>query len=212
MVSDHLPTDTRFTLVDVGAGAGLLGSYLSRERPLATYRFVEPIDSLRRELGRRHGEDADLTAAGGYPDAAFVTLLDVLEHQEDDRHFMGELAARLAPGATLLVTVPALPALWSGWDQALGHRRRYVKRTFREAVAALPLEILELSYLFPEMVPPGLVRKVTRSAGRGRTEDAYFPTPPRAVNRMLYGVGVVSLRGRRLWPLGSSLFAALRRT
>jgi hypothetical protein len=121
----------------------------------------------------------------------------------------------MAPGSLLLLTVPALPSLWSGWDVALGHYRRYRKRDLRSLAAAMPLEIVELSYVFPEMLPPALVRRLRRpaSAAAGPAEEAAeFPDPPALVNQLLYGVGRASQAARKVWPAGTSLYAVLRRT
>jgi hypothetical protein len=205
-VSAYLPREP-FTLVDVGAGVGLVGEFLRDERPAATYRFVEPIPFLEEHLERRYGAAANAKGDARYEQAAVVTLLDVLEHQEDDRAFMADLAGRLEPGALLVVTVPAGRYLWSGWDVALGHHRRYDPAAFRRAVAGLPLAVVELSYLFPELVPLALVRRLRRRAGDG----VEFPELPRPVNELLTRAGAVSLRLRRAWPLGTSLLAVLRR-
>jgi hypothetical protein len=139
-----------------------------------------------------------------------VTLLDVLEHQEDDRAFMSELAGRLDRGATLIVTVPAGARLWSNWDVALGHHRRYDKASFRRAVAGLPLEIVELDYLFPELVPLALLRRFGLRRHRA-SDEVEFPELPRPANDLLYRIGSASLRLRHTWPLGTSLLAVLRR-
>jgi hypothetical protein len=210
-VRSYLPEGRAFELVDVGAGAGLLGTFLTRDRPQATYRFVEPIDTLRTFLRERYGESAD---AGGDPDyrtARAVTLLDVLEHQADDRAFLSALVAKLAPGTTLLLTVPALPSLWSQWDVALGHFRRYDKATLLACTNGLPLTVHETSFLFPEMVPLGMLRKRRRAehapAADGN-DDAEFPDLPRVANDALYGLGTASLALRRRWPTGTSLFLA----
>jgi Methyltransferase domain len=208
VVSSYFPAGD-FTLVDVGAGIGLVGELLAEQRPDAAYRFVEPIPFLEEELERRYGAAANAKGDTRYEGAAVVTLLDVLEHQEDDRAFMAELAGRLDEGATLVVTVPAGRRLWSGWDVALGHYRRYDRPSFRRAVGGLPLEVVELDYLFPELVPLALVRRLRRpedSAG-----DAEFPELSSPVNEVLYRLGSVSLRLRRAWPLGTSLLAVLRR-
>jgi 2-polyprenyl-3-methyl-5-hydroxy-6-metoxy-1,4-benzoquinol methylase len=209
VVSRYLPAGS-FTLVDVGAGVGLVGEFLREERPEAAYRFVEPIQFLEEHLERRYGAAANAKDDARYEGAAVVTLLDVLEHQADDRAFMAELAGRLDPGATLLVTVPAGGYLWSGWDVALGHHRRYDRSSFRRALAGLPLAVVELDYLFPELVPLGLVRKVLRRPA-GTEADAEFPELPRPVNVGLYGIGRASLALRRRWPAGTSLLAVLRR-
>jgi hypothetical protein len=123
---------------------------------------------------------------------------------------MAELAGRLDSGATVVITVPASPRLWSDWDVALGHYRRYGRDSFRRAVAGLPLEIVELDYLFPELVPLAALRKLgMRRADAGA--EVEFPELPRPANELLYRIGTASLRLRRAWPLGTSLLAVLRR-
>lgn len=210
-VRDHLPERGLFVLVDVGAGAGLLADYLLRDRPEATYRFVEPIESLRTMLRERHGSGADAGDDARFTGAGYVTLLDVLEHQEDDRGFMTDLVAKMEPGSVLLVTVPALQKLWSPWDVALGHFRRYDKASLERAVEGLPVHVDEISHLFPEMVPLGWWRaRKGRSAAKPVEEgSAEFPELPNAVNDAVYGVGLGSLALRRWWPLGTSLLMAV---
>ena len=209
-VRGYLPEGRSFELVDVGAGAGLVGAYLARDRPLGTYRFVEPIESLRRILRERHGTAADAADDARYDGADVVTLLDVLEHQEHDHAFLAALVAKMNPGATLLLTVPALPSLWSQWDIALGHFRRYDKAALHACTAALPLTVHETSFLFPEMVPLGLWRRHRKpTAGTDTTgDDAEFPDLPRIVNDALYGLGTASLALRRHIPTGTSIFLA----
>jgi Methyltransferase domain len=206
-VRNYLPTDSAFDLVDVGAGAGLLGDFLSRDRPRATYEFVEPIESLRQFLRERYGDQADVADQSDFEDASFVTLLDVLEHQEDDQAFMAELVGKMPPGSMLLLTVPALQKLWSDWDVALGHFRRYDKNSLLRCVEALPLTINEMSFLFPEMVPLGILRARRKNA-KAQGEDAEFPDLPGPVNDLLYGLGTASLALRRKWRTGTSLFLA----
>ncbi|MGH9081590.1 MAG: hypothetical protein ACRDYE_16200, partial [Acidimicrobiales bacterium] len=142
----------------------------------------------------------------------FVTLLDVLEHQEDDRAFMQRLTARTVPGTVVILTVPALPRLWSSWDEALGHFRRYEKSTLLDRIDGLPLRVDEVSYLFPEMVPLGAVRARRRVPDPSTLGDeAEFPDLPGVVNDVLYGLGTVSLNLRTHWKTGTSLFLSATR-
>ena len=206
----YLPEDRPFELVDVGAGAGLLGAFLRRDCPHATYRFVEPIDSLRQYLRGRYGAAADAGDDATYASAEFVTLLDVLEHQEDDRAFLSSLVGKMAPGSTLLLTVPALPKLWSQWDVALGHFRRYDKAALIACAEGLPLTVHETSFLFPEMVPLGKLRTRRKSTPIPDVtgDDAEFPDLPRFANDVLYAAGTVSASLRRRWRTGTSIFMA----
>jgi SAM-dependent methyltransferase len=210
-VASYLPGDRPIELLDIGAGAGLLGDFLARSRPLATYRFVEPIPSLERYLEGRYGRHANAGSLDSYQDVDFVTLLDVLEHQEDDRRFLGELVQGMSPGAVLMLTVPAFSWLWSGWDVALGHHRRYDLPGLAQVWRGLPVRAMEASYLFPELLPAALMRRWRRPPIGEHVDEASFPDLPASVNEWLYRVGRASLRLRSWWPGGTSLFAALRR-
>lgn len=211
---DHLPAGRPFQLVDIGAGAGLLGDFLARRLPDCRYGFVEPIVSLETDLEARFGEAANFRSRDSFRGVDVVTLMDVIEHLAEDRAFLARTLERMDPGARLVVTVPALRSLWSGWDVALGHYRRYDKRMLREAVEGLPARFLELSYLHPEMVPLGWARKLRRpvEGASAESDSAQFPDLPRWANDLLYGVGLVPLRLRRWSPLGTSVLAVLVRT
>jgi hypothetical protein len=204
-----------FELTDVGAGIGLLGDFLARDFPRAEYRFVEPIETLERKLEERFGPAANAREADDYRASRYVALLDVLEHQEDDHAFLRELVSKMAPKATLVVTVPAMPRLWSQWDVALGHFRRYDRASLVAAFEGTPVELREVSYLFPEMLLPAAVRRLSTLVGGGRhpieVTRAEFPNLPRPLNQLLYVLASATERLRRTWPAGTSLIAVARR-
>ena len=114
-VSGFLPRDRPFRLLDIGAGAGVLGHCLARDFANGQYFFFEPLESLAEHLAATFGPNRDVRDPKRYAEMDVVTLLDVLEHREDDLAFLQDLAARLRPGCTLIITVPALPSLWSAW-------------------------------------------------------------------------------------------------
>jgi SAM-dependent methyltransferase len=82
------------------------------------------------------------------PSASFdaIAYLDVLEHIEDDAGETGRAALHLAPGGHLVVLSPAHPWLYSPFDAAIGHHRRYTKETLR-ALGPAGLELVRLRYL-----------------------------------------------------------------
>jgi SAM-dependent methyltransferase len=65
---------------------------------------------------------------------AFDTALyiDVLEHIKDDRMELERVARRLKPGGRVVVLAPAHPFLYSPFDRAIGHFRRYTRRMLRD--------------------------------------------------------------------------------
>lgn len=209
-VKSVLPASSMYTLVDVGAGAGRLGRSVQKELPRVRYRFIEPIDSLAARLASQYGEDARATLAD-VRDAKVVVLLDVLEHQEDDAAFLSGIMADARPGTTLILTVPALPHLWSAWDVELGHHRRYTKKTLRSAIAAAGLDLATVSYLFPELWPIAAARRIARPARRAAPDGgSEFRALPHAINLALTASGALGVRARRALPLGTSLIAVAK--
>ncbi len=198
----------RFTVLDVGAGAGLSGEFLLQDFPQARYRFIEPLAGLRTHLAGRFGADADqLDHAEQGHDADFLLLLDVLEHQEDDVAFLESLRARMKPGAVLVITVPALQWLWTKWDERLGHYRRYTLGQLKQVSCAAGFKVLDGRYLFSEMLPLGIWRRV-RGIKDG-AEGTEFPRLPKWVNDAFVALGIVTQSLFGWLPFGTSALVAL---
>lgn len=62
-----------------------------------------------------------------------IVYIDVLEHIRDDRRQLEIAASKLAPGGFLVVLAPAFQQLFSEFDRAIGHERRYTRKSL-EAV------------------------------------------------------------------------------
>ncbi len=82
------------------------------------------------------------------PAQTFNTLLyiDVMEHIEDDAAEMSRAAARLKPGGHVVILSPAHPFLFTPFDEALGHFRRYTRKTLARLTLA-GLEPVRIDYL-----------------------------------------------------------------
>lgn len=75
-----------------------------------------------------------------------VLYIDVLEHIEQDRAELALAAKLLKPGGALCVLSPAHQWLYSPFDKALGHVRRYEAEALR-ALTPGGLELVECRYL-----------------------------------------------------------------
>ena len=73
-----------------------------------------------------------------------VVAYNVLEHIPDDVGALRAFAGLLRPGGRVVLVVPAFPSAMSEFDLAIGHQRRYRRRTLRRAVeqAGLTVEVL----------------------------------------------------------------------
>jgi SAM-dependent methyltransferase len=87
------------------------------------------------------GSLADVPAAAGPFDA--IVYVDVLEHIRNDRDEVRRAAARLGPGGLLILGGPAHAWLYSRFDAAIGHWRRYNRRSVEALVEASGLLRLE---------------------------------------------------------------------
>lgn len=96
--------------------------------PIADTHFVDISAPALDKLEARGGRTtlAPIYALP-FADRAFdlVCALDIIEHVDEDEQAMAELARVAAVGATLLISVPLHQALWTPFDDFVGHRRRY---------------------------------------------------------------------------------------
>lgn len=70
-----------------------------------------------------------------------VAAFDVLEHVRDDHAALAELTRVLRPGGTLFLSVPLYKAAWTGFDELVGHARRYEPDDVEALLAAFGLDI-----------------------------------------------------------------------
>ena len=144
-----------------------------------------------------------------------MVALDVLEHLEDDVAAAREMRAALRPGGLLLATVPAYRFLWSGHDDALGHRRRYLRRQIVAALEHAGFEVALCCYVMASIFPAAVVvRLYERWVRRGpaRRESGYVPLPAplNALLAWITSTGSLLLPWIRL-PFGLSLAVVARR-
>jgi SAM-dependent methyltransferase len=118
-------------VLDIGCGNGALLDRLSR-RGAGRLVGVEPSEGLIA-LARRLHPHLEIVRGTGEAiadiDGRFdtVTMIDVLEHIEDDRGQLRLIHRRLKPGGQLIVLVPAHPVLFGPRDALQGHYRRYTR-------------------------------------------------------------------------------------
>lgn len=139
-----------------------------------------------------------------------LLLLDVLEHFDDDRGALVSAAQALAPDGLLIVTVPAMPSLWSGYDAACGHFRRYTRRSLLDLLGGCGFETVFCSHFVCLPAPLLLLRK-SRSEGEAIASAGFgIGGASSALLRLYLSVELVLIRAGLRMPWGSSLAAAAR--
>jgi SAM-dependent methyltransferase len=204
-----LPADAR--ILEVGCGTGhnfeMLGGF-GRLDALEVDAGARALASSR--LGREIG-DAPLPELTGVPDRTYhlIALLDVLEHVDGRPESLRSIAAKLAPGGKILVTVPAYQWMWSAHDRAHHHKLRYSKKGLRRDAEAAGLKVDRIGFfnslLFPIAAAVRLLGKLT---GKSSSDDKLPPRPLNAVFEKVFGLER-HLVGRVPMPAGVSIFALL---
>jgi SAM-dependent methyltransferase len=111
-----------------------------------------------------------------------VLALDVIEHIDDDHHATRQLARLLNPTGRLIVSVPALPELFSEFDEIQGHRRRYSAQALRNCIESAGLVVNSIRWWGQWMVLPLLSRKAKRHSRPDKSNAdvyrRYLELPP----------------------------------
>jgi SAM-dependent methyltransferase len=201
--------------LDIGGGAGRFRGQLESRtswRVDVTDLNLPALQMAEPARGRTLYYDVtqpDRPLAGSY-DVCF--LFDVIEHVKEPRALLAAGLSHLRPGGQLLVNVPALQSLFSAYDVAAGHLRRYSRRTLAAEVAGLSGELTAIRYWGLGMVPVLALRRLVA----GRTPDANtiragFEPPSRLAHQGLKALMRAELALVRDPPLGTSVMAAVRR-
>jgi hypothetical protein len=74
-----------------------------------------------------------------------ILYIDVIEHIGNDKMEMMKASEHLLPGGYLIVLAPAYQSLFTVFDSAIGHFRRYNKQTLKEIIPA-GLRLVSLKY------------------------------------------------------------------
>jgi SAM-dependent methyltransferase len=99
-----------------------------------------------------------------------IGMFDVLEHIHEERQTLASLFEILAPGGRLLLTVPAHKFLWSYFDEAAHHCRRYSSAEIRDKLTAAGFEVEFLSQFMAFIFP--IVWLLRKMSGLRKSSDA----------------------------------------
>ena len=198
----------RGRILDVGCGDGILFP------ALAEFGDVEGIEADASTLNpsgpwrnRIHVAPFDETAPLNGP-YDLILMLDVIEHLDNPVSALRHACAILGPTGAILVTVPALPWLWTSHDDLNHHRRRYTPTQLTQEFTAAGVEMGTMRFLFHSLIAAKLALRFREQVHH---RPAQVPrVPSRAVNalaRLLAELEMVLLAPvSRVIP-GSSLLA-----
>ncbi len=214
LIEQRLKLPSGACVLDAGCGTGAILKMLS-QRYEAYGTDTSPLAiefSKKRGLSRVYCCTLDTFP---HPDVQFdlVTLLDVIEHVDDDRGVLQQASRLLKPGGPVLVTVPAYRWLWSKHDEVNHHKRRYISKELRRVLEGTGFRIELLSYYNTFLFPLALMDRMAERILH-RNVDAALRIPPRFINSLfasIFSTERFVLR-RTTFPFGLSLVAIGRKS
>lgn len=142
-------------IIEIGCGWGNFARHLTdREFYLGTETSADSIAHVQQVFAGHPNMRftvADATAPA-FTDLAghavnTVFSLNVFEHIEDHQTALANAARILQPGGHLILVVPAHMALYGSIDRAIGHYRRYDKRTTADLFRQAGLNLMTQKYI-----------------------------------------------------------------
>lgn len=165
---------------------------------------------------------ADITRAPFAAHFDIIGCFDVLEHLPDDVSVLHQLRSLLAPNGALLLTVPAHMKLWSYFDEASHHQRRYSMSEMSGKLSDAGFHVEYVTPFMASLLPfvwlgrrLSTFRRRDRGAGfeaasqLARSELRIVPV----VNEVLASILAVEARAisrQKRLPFGTSLLAVAR--
>ena len=172
----------RGAVLEVGAGIGGSTEWLARGHEGA-WTCLEPDPELAGVIrdgvaAGRLKKDTEVVCglldslpAGRRFDS--IVYIDVLEHIADDAGELRRAAGLLNPGGRIVVLAPAYQWLFSPFDAAVGHYRRYTA-TSLEQVAPPEFERIAYGYIDSLGLPLSLANRLLLRQDRPKAEQIRF--------------------------------------
>lgn len=175
-------------VAEIGSGMGNISQFLLNAEKLVC---IEPFPPYQAYLTERFSRHLNVSVFGipleqcpnpDIPAGTFdsVVCLNVLEHIEDDTAALVNMRKLLTVGGRLVVLVPAVPWAFGSMDTAMGHYRRYSRKSLLALFKDAGLVVEKATY----MNVPGLLgwwwhgrilKRERLSAGATRAFDKIVP-------------------------------------
>jgi SAM-dependent methyltransferase len=140
-----------------------------------------------------------------------ITMIDSLEHMEDDKRGLREVFAKLYDGGQIIITAPAYMFLWGRHDEKYGHYRRYTRADLKSKLESAGFIINKISYFEPLFVPVLYFFRMLKNITHSESED--WVALPAWLNKLL--LFIVSSEKYLLrminFPFGATVIAVARK-
>ncbi len=145
-------------ILEIGAGIGNITSCFENSLDKRVI-LVEIMDEFLEVLEERYGRRKEFRILKcDVSDESFVDLvkgskiatvlcINVLEHIQDDLKALSNIRKVIENDANFIILAPAFKLLFSRWDKAVGHYRRYNKKGLLDLLDVSGFKVEEVYYM-----------------------------------------------------------------
>jgi SAM-dependent methyltransferase len=214
IIVKYLADPNTLDVLDYGCGTGGFLYQLSKKMKFRSCLGVDVAEgaiekALNRSSNYSQIKKNDFNAVSGMD---LIFLMDALEHIENDEAFLRNIFGKMKIGAHLLISVPAFSCLFSSWDKALGHYRRYKKNNLGQVIKVTGGSVIYMDYAFSYLFPAVALKRIIGQAKYDKN-NCEFPFVPSFLSSILLKLNAFEVASAEVFsiPFGSSLFCLAKK-
>lgn len=178
-------------ILDVGCGLGEMVAFLAPELPAVRFTGVDfspgAIESCRRRLPAQRWAVADVVHDELPSPYDAVICSELLEHLDEPDIALAHIARSLAPGGTIIVTVPNGKVFAT--ERAVGHVRHPTPATLRQWFDSADLDVVECRrWGFPGYLALKYAANVDAERALNALGSGGYSWPIRRANDLAYAM------------------------
>jgi len=139
-----------------------------------------------------------------------IFLMDVIEHIDEHVQFLKTASEHAKKGGIVVINVPAKKWLFSEYDVAQGHKRRYTIEELKQTVNDAGLEWVDGNYWGFSLIPVLLLRKLVLSFKKDKVVEIGFEPPNKFIHWAFQQLRKIELSIPIKMPSGTSVMAICR--
>ena len=186
-------------VLEVGAGIGSTTVILNNKK-VDQWILLEPDQKMHEQLLEKISNNTlpgNCRVIRGTVDSLendeqfdCIIYIDVLEHIKEDKFELEKASSKLKKGGTLIILAPAFQQLFSPFDKAIGHFRRYNKTSLKDIIPQTLL-LQKMLYLdstgyFASLVNKTLLRQPYPSLRQVKFWDKWLVSVSRLIDPLFF--------------------------
>ena len=206
-----------YLCLDVGCGKGNFAHSLENISDFTVDQIdVDAKNLLNKNRGKGSVFEYDINKKDKKLENKYdiIFLLDVLEHIKDENEFIKSCYFHLKKDGFLIINVPSLPILFSKYDVAVGHLRRYNKNKLKYLLMENQFKIFLIKHWGFLLIPILFLRTLILNFSKKSNTDLIksgMDTQPKIILVIFNILKFIELKIIKYCFLGTSVISIVKK-